>query len=319
MSHTTPSFLSSIPLFSVTSPIGVGGCGEVYKAVNNKTKKEVAIKIIEIQKKWKQRAFAREVQNLRVLSTCSGIISLYDAMVHEKTGMIITEICDSDLYSYLQSRPKTTNDEKRDLFYKTCKAVQQCHHNLIAHLDIKPGNILLSNGDVKLCDFGSSFKWSNEEDKVCSRITGTSNYQAPEVVKGNEFLASAVDIWELGVLLHIILTNQFPYDLEDKSNLTISENISAESFDLINSLLHLNPNSRPSIDDVLLHEYFTGPALKQTEEPEEISPPTSSQNRLTIVQRTLSIVKFFSGTKKQKKKKVEASDKPRPCKKTNSV
>ena len=315
-------------MFQVSNHIGHGACGDVYVALNKKTQNEVAIKFVEMQKKWKQRAFTREVQNLRKLSNCNGVINLHDAIIHDKVGMIITEVFDFDLYYYLQTNT-ISNEEKKNLFYKICYAVRQCHQNYIAHLDIKPGNVLIKKKNdelvVKLCDFGSSYKWSID-NTICSRSTGTSNYQAPEVINGNDYIASAADIWELGVLLHIILTNQFPYDANDKSNLKISEGISPDALDLINLLLTYNPESRPSIEEVLHHEFFTGPPKKQTEEPEgsllsnSMEKTAPNQNRVTILQRTLSIVKLFS-TKKQKKKKnlLDSTDAPRKCEKTNSV
>jgi len=192
-------------------------------------------------------------------------------------------------------------------------------------LDIKPSNILIDNNGIRLCDFGSAHKWSPNNDK-CSRTTGTSNYQAPEVTSNSEYSAPLVDSWGLGVLLHIILVNEFPYG-EDKKVLRISKDISREASMLIRSLLQLEPEKRLLVDEIMNHEYFNI-ITAENEFSEEIEhdkceeqhthKAQSNRKPNFFVQRTLSLVKMFS-TKKTKKLPVATETRARSSQQTNSL
>jgi serine/threonine protein kinase len=70
----------------------------------------------------------------------------------------VMELCGGgDLLSYIKRRKRLTEDVSCFLFKQVCEALQYCHHKQVAHLDIKPDNLLLSEeGEIKLCDFGVS-------------------------------------------------------------------------------------------------------------------------------------------------------------------
>ena len=126
-------------LYTNAKFIGEGASGNVFRVTSQQNEKE-----------WKQRAFSREVQSLRTLEGCSGIVSLHDTIVQDKVGMIVMKECGIDLYQYLQNTV-VSHEEVRDIFFQICLAVQQCHQRGIAHLDLKLGNILMCENGIRIC------------------------------------------------------------------------------------------------------------------------------------------------------------------------
>ncbi len=96
--------------------------------------------------------------------------------------------------------------------FKVLKALIHCHELNISHMDIKPENIMYCRfGDVKLIDFGLS-RQNNKSSK--SSNVGTLYFMAPEVINGDFSLQC--DIWSLGVVLFLLLTDSYPFYGEDK-------------------------------------------------------------------------------------------------------
>lgn len=126
-------------------------------------------------------------------------------------------------------------------------ALEYLHSIDIIHRDLKPENIVISKeGNIKLTDFGLSdlglhenkFALSNfdldsdfitkEISTRSSKIIGTENYMAPEVIK-NEEITFAVDYWSLGVLIYELHTNKLPFIADSRSS--VFENICSNRID----------------------------------------------------------------------------------------
>merc|ERR1711941_194813 len=107
------------------------------------------------------------------------------------------------------------------------------HNEKIAHLDIKPENILLrrKSTEVVLCDFGMSY---DNSGKLPCR--GTPQYMAPEVSKKNNYCPYSADIYSLGVLLHVMLDEDLHF--------------------LLLAMLNPVPEKRPTIHHILASNVF---------------------------------------------------------------
>jgi serine/threonine-protein kinase ULK/ATG1 len=106
-------------------------------------------------------------------------------------------------------------NEKRALFFfrQMMEAFKVLSRSNIMHRDIKPDNILLHNGSIKIADFGFCKPLENQNDMVQTML-GSPIYMAPEVLKG-EVYTNKADIWSLGVVLFQMLYGKCP--LESKS------------------------------------------------------------------------------------------------------
>ncbi|CAL4068028.1 unnamed protein product, partial [Meganyctiphanes norvegica] len=185
-------------------------------------------------------------------------------------------------------------------------ALRFLHHHNIAHLDLKPQNLLLMDthpeSPVKLCDFGISRLILS--DIELREVLGTPDYVAPEVLQ-YEPIRLATDMWSVGVLAYVLLTGHSPFggDTKQETFLNISqgkldfeedlfENVSGEAMDFISRLIVVNPSGRLTVDKALEHPWLTGslsstrisPSAQQQTSKTESSKPESSQNSSSLPQ-----------------------------------
>ena len=101
--------------------------------------------------------------------------------------------------------------EKKPLFFfrQMVEAFKVLSRSNIMHRDIKPDNILLHNGNIKIADFGFCKPLENQNDMVQTML-GSPIYMAPEVIRG-EVYTNKADIWSLGVVLYQMLFGKCPF------------------------------------------------------------------------------------------------------------
>jgi tetratricopeptide (TPR) repeat protein/predicted Ser/Thr protein kinase len=191
---TAPAFLGP---YHVESKLGEGGMGEVFRAVDTRLGRAVAIKIM--QEQFIAR-FEREARAIASLNH-SNICTLYDVgenyLVMELVeGQTITEL--------LKSGPLPVETA---LLYASqiAAALVEAHAKGIVHRDLKPGNVMIAKSGVKVLDFGLA-KSVNDETVTASRmVMGTPAYMAPEQREGKA-ADSRSDIYSFGCILYEMLT-----------------------------------------------------------------------------------------------------------------
>ena len=152
-------------------------------------------------------------------------------------------------------------------FQQVCQLVERMHSMRIAHLDLKPENVLVdSKGDLRLCDFGRAHQWTTETrryDKFMSPVS-TREYCSPERFSQDDFDVAAADIFSLGVILHVMMTGFFPW-LTPKSGVATvfplpldltDEDMEPDCLELLRWMLQSDPPSRPSIQQILAHKWL---------------------------------------------------------------
>ena len=147
-----------------------------------------------------------------------------------------------------------------DWFTQICLAIKHIHDKKILHRDLKSQNVFLNkNGIVKLGDFGISKCLTHTLQKV-QTIVGTPYYLSPEIVQNKPYSFKS-DIWSLGILLYEMVTLRMPFDATSLPLLyvkimrgnysSVPTCYSKELRSLINSLLLVDYEKRPSINEIL--------------------------------------------------------------------
>jgi len=146
-------------------------------------------------------------------------------------------------------------------------ALKYLHDHRIIHRDLKLGNLFLNEKmEVKVGDFGLATKLDFDGERKRT-VCGTPNYIAPEVLDGKSGHSYEVDIWSLGVIIYTLIIGKPPFETSDvkatyqriKNNAyTFPEHvpISDAAKDLITRILSKDPARRPTLDEILRHEFF---------------------------------------------------------------
>jgi hypothetical protein len=189
--------------------LGSGGFGQVDKVVSLISWREYARKrtprsVVFGDRKAKfEESLIAEINILKKLRHHHVIEFVGSYTDPEYLGLIMYPVAEMDLAAYLEVATESSASEIRTFFGCLARAVEFLHSRNIRHKDIKPGNILVDNGNVLLTDFGLSLDFADAESDggtTVSMVNGfTRKYCAPEVVMMEPRNTSS-DIWSLGVV-----------------------------------------------------------------------------------------------------------------------
>ena len=187
--------------YRLESKLGEGGMGEVFRAIDTRLGRAVAIKTTREQ--FSSR-FAREARAISSLNH-PNICTLHDI----GPNYLVMELVEGEtLGARLKSGPIPL---KTALEYagQIVAAVVEAHAKQIVHRDLKPGNIMIGKSGVKVLDFGLARSGQDETVTASRMIIGTPAYMAPEQREGKPADERA-DIYALGLILHEMLTGTRP-------------------------------------------------------------------------------------------------------------
>lgn len=256
--------------------IGKGSFSKVYKAFDLKTDGIVAIKKVGLNglnDHLKKRLF-KELEILQKVEH-ENIIKYYDFVLEDNHLYIITEYCEGGDITNVMSTILNEN-EILEMMKQIIEGMYYLHCNKIAHRDIKPQNILLKNGVVKICDFGFS-SIINDENNLSSTICGSPLYMSPQLLYMKEYNAFEADIWSLGILFYTMVYKSHPYgpllSIEMYRNALKSSirypasNYSPILAQFIKSFLQKDPKARITIADAINHQLWK--EVEETKKDEE--------------------------------------------------
>lgn len=200
--------------YQLLEPIGSGGMGDVYRALDIALERPVAVKILkpalaaDEDLKGRFRAEARTLAQLQH----SNITQLYDLVEEQGTLGMVMEFAEGEtLEQHLRERGALAVDRALRIFVQCLDAFDAAHRQGVVHRDIKPANVMLCAGDrVKVMDFGVARIVGSERNTVAGHLVGTPRYMSPEQILGREADART-DIYSLGILLHEMLAGEPPY------------------------------------------------------------------------------------------------------------
>jgi len=190
------------------------------------------------------------------------------------SAFIAMDFCaGGDLYDYVTSKPgrRLGESEALTLFSQMARGLAFLHAHGVAHRDLSLENVLLQDGQAKICDFGLSA----DANKLSQDVVGKYYYMAPEIAQGVVYDPKRADVWSLGVLLFILLTGSPLFADEDRCAPTLrvlnkygvakilelwglKRLISRPTINLLSCMLQVQPQHRLSAEQVARH-----PALRR--------------------------------------------------------
>lgn len=197
------------------------------------------------------------------------IVKLKDFEWNDEYIFLIMEYCSGgDLSRFIHSRRVLSEETARRFLQQLALALHFLRANDIAHMDLKPQNLLLSSREnpiLKLADFGFAQYLHSEEETQTMR--GSPLYMAPEMICSSKYDAS-VDLWSVGVILYEALFGMAPFasgsfaELEMKIRssepitIPVGSKVTPDCQDLLLALLQRDPLARVSFDDFFAHPFL---------------------------------------------------------------
>ena len=212
-----------------------------------------------------------EIRVLMMSTKTNRIIQLHEVFATPTEYVLILELATGgELQRLLDDEEYLPEKQSARIVRQVLEAVSYLHERQIAHLDIKPQNILLTGSypdcDTKLCDFGISRHIATGSD--LREIVGTPDYVAPEILH-YEPISLATDMWSIGCLTYVLLTGYSPFGADDKQTTfcnitqarvefpeTLFDGISPAAIDFIKKLLFKEPKKRISCVEALRHDWI---------------------------------------------------------------
>jgi eukaryotic-like serine/threonine-protein kinase len=260
-----PAALRKIDRYELRELIGHGGMGAVFRAVDTKLGRTVALKTAagkragaRLTDRVRQR-FLREAMALSKVEHRNVVQVLDFGFADDGTPFLVMEhLRGQDLGVRLaEARAPLGVTEAVDIMLGVCAALRACHRVGIIHRDLKPGNIFLAETDtgpeVKVLDFGVSKAPSADDLTREGQILGTPQYLAPEQIDGK--VGPASDQYALGVLLYVCLTLRLPY--EDHENRALLRAIETGKFEAPRKL---RPELPPELEAIVLRAMHVSPS-----------------------------------------------------------
>jgi polo-like kinase 1 len=250
--------------------LGKGGFARVYEFECLSNKKKYASKIIPKSSLIKERRKQKLMSEIKIHRSLNhtNIVDFEHFFEDNDNVYILLELCTNQTMTELiRRRKRLTELEVQSYMIQIISGLNYLHSKKVIHRDLKIGNLFITEKmGIKIGDFGLAAKLDFEGEKKRT-VCGTPNYIAPEVLDGQAGHSYEVDVWSLGVILYTLLIGKPPfetsevkktYDLIKRNAYSFPDypNISKEAKSLITQILKLDPKRRPTLSEILKHEFF---------------------------------------------------------------
>ena len=250
--------------------LGKGGFAKCYEFKCSENNKVFAAKVVAKSGLVKSRAKQKLISEIKIHKSLHHpqIVAFEHYFEDTENVYILLEMCQNQtLNELLKRRKRLTEIEVQCYVVQLIKALKYLHSHRVIHRDLKLGNLFLTEKmELKVGDFGLATKLDFEGERKRT-VCGTPNYIAPEILDGKTGHSYEVDIWSLGVIIYTLIIGKPPFETRDvkttykriKMNAyTFPENaiISEAAKNLIGQILVLDPGKRPTLDQILTHDFF---------------------------------------------------------------
>ncbi len=261
--------------YRLLEEVGRGGMGRVYRAVQTKLDRTVAVKVLPYSRRDDDRAIARFESEMKAIGRLDHphIVRAYDAREIDGKPVLVMEFVEGmDLSRVLASVGRVKMADACELVRQAALGLEYARENGLIHRDVKPSNLMLTpQGNVKLLDLGlARFERSTttgDEMTGAGQPIGTADYIAPEQVSDSRAVDIRADIYSLGCTLYKLLAGQAPFTgpecrgTFDKLTAHVSESVPPiRQFDaslpvrlgeLLETMLAKSPDNRPATPAVV--------------------------------------------------------------------
>ncbi len=212
----------SIQNYQVTSHLGEGGMGTVYKATDTVLGREVALKMLHTPLINQAQFLERFRKEARILAQLlhPNIAVIYNFIEQNNSHYMVMEYVEGkNLDSLLRQQRVLSYQVVVPVFIQALEGLHHAHKKGIYHRDIKPSNLILTpDGTVKLMDFGIAKMAGEQRMTQVNRVVGTVEFMAPELIQGKD-PSVASDIYATAVTMYELLTGKLPFESTTDFNL----------------------------------------------------------------------------------------------------
>lgn len=215
--------LTHVDRYEIIKPIGAGGMGKVYKAIDRERDMTVAIKVLDrrydLDKKRRRRdhlgreiLIAAKLDHEAIVRYKHEIIEQEDRNGNLRRCLLMEYVDGFDLRHHIKERDLTMR-QMLQVFYKLSTGLDYLHSHGIVHRDIKPGNFMLTRDlkKVKIFDFGLSKSSANWRTRFMKEGGGTRAYMPPEQLSNKKArLDNRSDIFSFGITMYELFAGQHP-------------------------------------------------------------------------------------------------------------
>lgn len=209
----------SLAEFDIKGQIGSGTVGRIYEAVDTKSGRSIALKVLNdlvSQDKLVRQRFYREIQVLQRLQHPNIIAYLEDGRDKNASGESLFYTMEivrgTALSDAIAQHGKLDWSVAVECAWQLCAALQHAHNHNVIHRDLKPSNVFLSRqGFLKLADFGIALDVGAADITDQGMTVGSYLYMPPEQIRGERTISNQSDLYALGCLLYEMLVGTPPF------------------------------------------------------------------------------------------------------------
>ena len=250
--------------YRIEEMIGRGGMGAVFRAINTRIGKSVAIKVLlrgYEKGSESERRFRREARVAGSLGH-PNIVEVFDlGHLDDGAPFQVMELLEGQtLADRIRIEGALPVDEVLDVAEEVLSALEAAHDRGIVHRDLKPDNVFLLERQgvvtAKLLDFGVSKSLTGDQTMSLTQtgmVVGTPYYLAPEQARGDRDIDHLVDLWAMGVVLYEGLTGTLPYRA-DNYNALLAKILSTRPTSLAKIRPQIDPRVAEIVETAMAHE-----------------------------------------------------------------
>lgn len=240
--------------YHITQRIAHGGMATVYRAIDTRLDREVALKILRpnmAEDPSVIEKFEAEAKNTAKINH-PHVINVYDQGLgragNGNVAFLAMEFIEGHtLREVMRAAGRMTVEETWNIALPIIQGVSAAHRVGLIHRDIKPENVLVSrDGDIKVADFGLARAASNHTGTGMA-LMGTVSYMSPELVTGDQ-ADERSDVYALGIVVFEMLTGQRPYSGDSAVAIAVQHTNSR-----VPAPSSLVPGISAAVDDLVLH------------------------------------------------------------------